>query len=70
MILRYAESVRRTSGQVNDAMDQGMDQSGDGKITLGEFEMMFENEGNNVADVLLPQFFLSRTAIYLLSMYL
>ena len=57
MILHYAESVRQTSGQVNDAMDQGMDQSGDGKITLGEFEMMFENEGTNVADVLLPQFF-------------
>ena len=30
-----------------------MDQSGDGKITLAEFEMMFENEGTNMADALL-----------------
>jgi len=36
-------------------VDQGMDQSGDGKITLAEFEMMFENEGTNMADALLPQ---------------
>ena len=34
-----------------------MDQSGDGKITLAEFEMMFENEGTNMADALLPQWF-------------
>ena len=36
-----------------------MDQSGDGKITLAEFEMMFENEGTNMADALLRQWFFS-----------